>query len=187
MNEFEFTAGSLEAQGLQEGDKVECTYNGKSQYFSEGGVYPIVSHIDGRLAISDATGYHWVVNANLKFKPVSVNAQQQPQGQKLQDILPHCKDGDVLECVYTPVDVFDEGVAYPVLKTTDGTLYILSNEGNPWFSTTDILFIKSGTITNSEDVDQHDSWGIGKSYTAPKKEWQPDTLDVDLTKKIWEW
>lgn len=45
-----------------------------------------------------------------------------------------------------------------------------------------LLFIKKDVQTK----DEHDSWGIGKTYTAPKKEWQPDTLDVDLTKKIWE-
>tara|TARA_R110002074_G_scaffold195878_8_gene362484 strand:+ start:164 stop:385 length:222 start_codon:yes stop_codon:yes gene_type:complete len=38
-----------------------------------------------------------------------------------------------------------------------------------------------------ESKDEHDTWGIGKQYKAPKKEWQPDVMDVDLTKKIWEW
>ncbi|QGT52228.1 hypothetical protein [Vibrio phage MZH0603] len=187
MNEFEFKQGSLEAQGLQKGDEVECTYS-ESDCFSVGGVY-LTQESGGSLYVIGDDGIDWAGQKNtVKFKPISVNMRQQLQGQKLQDILPHCKEGDVLECVYTPVDVFDESGTYPVLKNTDGTLHILSNVGNPWSNTSDSLFIKSGFITtNSEDVDEHDSWGIGKSYTAPKKEWQPDTLDVDLTKKIWEW
>lgn len=100
MNEFEFTVGSLESQGLQEGDKVECTYSGNSNYFTVGKKYLVYAK-HGALRIEDDDGDlcwgHYT--QTVKFKPVSVNVQQKPQGHKLQHILPTCKEGDVLECV----------------------------------------------------------------------------------------
>lgn len=120
MNEFEFTAGSLEAQGLQEGDEVECTYSDDND-FTEGCTYPVVKHTGRKLAIASNNDYPCRFCAGVNIKPVSVTAQQQLPPQ------------------IAPKKGYDPDV--------------------------------------DANVDQHDSWGIGKSYTVPKKEWQPDTMN----------
>lgn len=185
MNEFLFTKGSLEAQGLQEGSVVECTYS-IVDYLTAGKVYKVVK-VGDALHVVDDDGTHLWADPRVKFKPVQVNAPQQ-QGQKLQYILPTCKTGDVLECVYAPQRNFTLGKSYIV----SSNLYIVNNAGSKYKYTVEALFVKKDVQSNctqtkvEHDMNQHDSWGIGKSYNAPKKEWKPDVLDVDLTKKLRE-
>ena len=188
MNEFEFKRGSLEAQGLQEGDVVECTYS-DYRLFTAGVRYSVVK-AESKLLVKLNSGsvFDRIHTRIVRFKPVAVNVQQQLQGQRLQDILPQCKNGDVLECVSTDDNCYTLGEKYVVY---DGNI---ENDALKIAFTSSSLFIKydpyvEAAIEKLEEQTEyeHDSWGIGKSYSAPKKEWQPDTLDVDLTKKIWEW
>lgn len=183
MTEFEFTMGSLEAQGLQEGDVVECTYS-DVMFFAVGVRYTVATH-KSKLCVGNSAGISFnYMSSVVKFKPVAVNVQQQLQGQRLQDILPQCKNGDVLECVSTDSNCYTLGEKYVVY---DGNI---ENDVFKVVFTSSSLFIgyDPGVEAAIEKLeDEHDSWGIGKSYSTPKKEWQPDTLDVDLTKKIWEW
>jgi len=103
------------------------------------------------------------------------------QGVPLEDILQHCKEGDKLECVRGS-KYFTVSRNYGVERSR-GVLCIPDNEGELVRSCKSPTFIKIDSTTK----DRHDTWGIGKAYKAPKKEWQTDVMNVDLTKKIWEW
>ena len=194
MKEFEFSDGSLEAQGLQVGDVVECTYS-DAWHITVGKSYQIEKSPAGELCIINELGcartYYPISTLLVKFKPVQVNTQQQ-QGH-LHDILTACKEGDMLECVDSKVGDFAVGTNYYVRATFNGVKYIVDDDGTHRTTFTKALFIKldvQSNCTQTKDehaMNQNDSWGIGKSYDAPKKEWQPDVLDVDLSKKIWEW
>jgi len=123
----------------------------------------------------------------MEFKPYKVNvtaAAPTSQGERLHEILAHCKEGDVLVCVTSHVHYYTEGRVYQVITDPkEETLVILDNDRDYQCSSVRVLFIKKDVQVKEE----HDTWGIGKQYKAPKKEWQPDVMDVDLTKKIWEW
>ena len=142
MNEFEFTAGSLEAQGLQEGDEVECTLSTKP-WFDVSCLCRVVKGGTGKLVIKGNDGDYYSCAEGVYLKPVSVNVQQKPQGQKLQDILPTCEEGDVLECVCTGVgEIVAQGKSYRVLRDCYEDLFIVSRAGNIYF-TDKSRFIKS--------------------------------------------
>lgn len=98
MNEFKFTEGSLEAQGLQEGDKVECTYS-DSAYFSVGEPYIVYSHI-GTLYVFDDEGDITTHDCGVKLKPVSKKTKH----SDFQDAL------EYLDTFGIPAEVTEKGM-----------------------------------------------------------------------------
>jgi len=187
MREFVFTKGSLEAQGLQEGDKVECTYSDVI-HFTAGVLYSVYKVKDG-LYVKDNDGDPIIFENYIKFKPIQVNIRY--HRWFLQDILTACKEGDELRCVNCSGSLnFTVGCDYQVHTRHNGDKYVISDRAQAYSATSTELFIKKDVQPNctqtrdEHDMNQHDSWSIGKSYSAPKKEWHPDVMDVDLTKKI---
>ena len=105
--------------------------------------------------------------------------------KRLQDVLQDCKEGDLLECADGYLSpVFTTGRKYRVKNCMYG-LYVSSDDGN--FRRSSLVPFVLADKKPKQAEEEHDTWGIGKQYKAPKKEWQPDVMDVDLTKKIWEW
>jgi len=136
MTEFEFKRGSLVAQGLQGGDVVECTYS-DYRLFTVGIRYSVVK-AESKLLVKVNSGlvFDYLHSRIVRFKPVAVNVQQQLQGQRLQDILPQCKNGDVLKCVSTDGNCYTLGEKYVVY---DGNI---ENDVFKVVFTSSSLFIK---------------------------------------------
>lgn len=108
------------------------------------------------------------------------------QGVRLQYILARCREGDLLECTYVPPNTaFTTNCRYRV-KLYSALLCIEADDGDVT-KTSSALFVLATGQPAKEEQDEHDTWSIGKQCKVPKKEWQPDVMDVDLTKKIKEW
>lgn len=172
------------------GDAVVCVGTSDDSDFTEGSSYYIHSNVYGKKYILDDKNDKNDKNMGTLYSLFikKDNCTQQNHRWLLQDILTACNEGDEVECVRSTIFDFEIGNYYCVKIDDRGEKYILDEGNNQRYKTSHTLFIKKDVQTNcTQTKDEQDSWGIGKSYSAPKKEWQPDVMDVDLTKKIREW
>ena len=162
----------------KEGDVLRCVRGGN--LWKENEEHVVVCDPTGTdgLGLTDKGGSFYYSSVSLFIKV----DKPAPKGDKLRDILPRCKEGDLLECVKGS-EYFTASRNYRTVNR-NGTLFIEDDEGDLVYNSLKSTFIK---VDKQPAKDEHDTWGIGKQYKAPKKEWQPDVMDVDLTKKIWEW
>ena len=189
MSEFEFTQGSLEAQGLQEGDEVECTYS-DVDHFTAGKLYTVGKH-GSRLNVKDADGDYIYSEHGVKFKPVSikymkvkfggrcggksvaakqiaqaVQQYQNAQGDFLENILSQCQEGDVLECTYAATHLFTKGVFYPVeFSSKQGSLGVECNNGVFVDDSASKFIIK---LSNQCDYDDAVNTAIEQEHQEPQ-------------------
>lgn len=102
MKKFKFVGDSLEMQGLQEGDKVECIYS-DTRYFTVGKIYPVeYNSYSDNLFVSDDLTIHWSgrFHSTVWFKPVFKKTK-------------HSDFKDALEYLDTfgiPAEVTDKGM-----------------------------------------------------------------------------
>lgn len=100
MKEFEFTVGSLEAQGLHVGDMVECTYSNDT-YFTVGSIYAVrLSDYFSCLSVTGNFGDIVDWGHFVKFKPVSKKTKK----PDFQNAL------DYLDTFGIPAEITDKGM-----------------------------------------------------------------------------
>ena len=173
--EFEFIVGSLEAAGLQEGDEVECTYS-DSDKFTTGHMYYVENIGSGSLYVMNDKGMRAsaMLVHSVKFKPHKMNVAPPTYGDELKCILRHCKEGDLLECVdEAETTYFTTKRRYRVKAYA--VFLCIENDDGDLTKDSSALFVFAASQATEEEQEEHDIWGIGKTYTAPKKEYEPDT------------
>lgn len=102
MKKFKFVDDSLEMQGLQEGDKVECIYS-DTRYFTVGKIYPVEYNSDlDNLCVLDDANKPWYGRfySTAWFKPVFKKIKH----SDFQDAL------EYLDTFGIPAEITDKGM-----------------------------------------------------------------------------
>ena len=166
------------------GEQLECIKCGSSiASYTLGVLYHVQQDSDGDLYIEDDDGDPVYASSSIFALLTQAHIQAQPPQYRLEAALDKCNAGDVIKCSHAASIRYSEGAEYLIKLDAHGAKCIVNDKGEEAYHSLSKFVIVSQHNTSA---DEQDTWGIGREYRAPRKEWTPDVPDpsVDLMKSI---